>query len=59
LPCRLYQKEILEEIAESERSEGMAEEHEAKQPYKCAVCGAKFDAQEQLQEHLKTCTAKK
>ena len=37
----------------------MAEEHEAKQPYKCAICGAKFDAQEQLQEHLKKCTEKK
>jgi DNA-directed RNA polymerase subunit RPC12/RpoP len=36
----------------------MTEEHEAKQPYKCAICGAKFDAQEQLQEHLKKCTAK-
>jgi hypothetical protein len=36
----------------------MAEEHEARQPYKCAVCGEKFDSQEQLQEHLKKCTAK-
>jgi hypothetical protein len=25
----------------------MAEEHEAQQPYKCAVCGEKFDSQEQ------------
>ena len=23
----------------------MAEEHEASQPYKCAVCGAKFDSE--------------
>jgi hypothetical protein len=30
----------------------MTEEHEAKQPYKCAICGAKFDAQEKLQEHI-------
>jgi hypothetical protein len=30
----------------------MTEEHEAKQPYKCAIC-AKFDAQEKLQEHYK------
>ena len=36
----------------------MAEEHEAQQPYKCAVRGEKFDSQEQLQEHLKKCTAK-
>jgi DNA-directed RNA polymerase subunit RPC12/RpoP len=36
----------------------MAEEHEAQHPYKCAVCGAKFDSQDQLQEHLKKCTAK-
>jgi DNA-directed RNA polymerase subunit RPC12/RpoP len=34
----------------------MAEEHEAQQPYKCAVCGAKFDSQQQLQDHLKQCT---
>jgi len=27
-----YQKEVIQ----------MAEEHEARQPYKCAVCGAKF-----------------
>src|SRR5207249_8661875 len=33
----------------------MAEEYEAQQPYKCAVCGEKFDSQEQLQEHLKKC----
>jgi threonine dehydrogenase-like Zn-dependent dehydrogenase len=39
--------------------EGMAEEHEARQPYKCAVCGAKFDSQDQLQNHLKSCTQKK
>jgi hypothetical protein len=37
----------------------MSEEHEARQPYKCAVCGTKFDSQEQLQQHLKSCTAKK
>jgi threonine dehydrogenase-like Zn-dependent dehydrogenase len=37
----------------------MAEEHEARQPYKCAVCGAKFDSQDQLQNHLKICTQKK
>jgi DNA-directed RNA polymerase subunit RPC12/RpoP len=37
----------------------MAEEHEARQPYKCAVCGAKFDSQDQLQNHLKSCTQKK
>lgn len=37
----------------------MAEEHEASQPYKCAVCGTKFDSQEQLQDHLKSCTQKK
>ncbi len=36
----------------------MTEKPEAKQPYKCAVGGAKFDGQEQIQEHLK-CTAKK
>jgi threonine dehydrogenase-like Zn-dependent dehydrogenase len=34
----------------------MAEEREAHQPYKCAVCGAKFDSQDQLQNHLKSCT---
>jgi threonine dehydrogenase-like Zn-dependent dehydrogenase len=39
--------------------EAMAEEHEARQPYKCAVCGAKFDSQDQLQNHLKSCTQKK
>jgi DNA-directed RNA polymerase subunit RPC12/RpoP len=33
----------------------MAEEHEARQPYKCTVCGAKFDSQDQLQNHLKSC----
>jgi DNA-directed RNA polymerase subunit RPC12/RpoP len=38
--------------------EAMAEEHEAKQPYKCAICDAKFDSQEQLVEHLKQCTEK-
>jgi hypothetical protein len=37
----------------------MSEEHEARQPYKCAVCGAKFDSQDQLQNHLKSCTQKK
>jgi Zinc-finger of C2H2 type len=37
----------------------MAEEHEARQPYKCAVCGAKFDSQDQLQNHLKSCTQKR
>jgi len=37
----------------------MAEEHEASQPYKCAICGAKFDSQVQLQNHLKSCTQKK
>jgi hypothetical protein len=37
----------------------MAEEHEAQHPYKCAVCGEKFDSQPQLQEHLKHCTQKK
>ncbi len=37
----------------------MAEEHEAEQPYKCAVCGSKFDSQQQLQEHLKSCTKNK
>jgi hypothetical protein len=37
----------------------MAEEHEARQPYKCAVCGSKFDSQQQLQEHLKSCTKNK
>jgi len=37
----------------------MSEEHEARQPYKCAVCGTKFDSQQQLQQHLKSCTAKK
>ena len=36
----------------------MAEEQEAKQPYKCAICGAKFDSQQQLVEHLKQCTEK-
>ena len=36
----------------------MSEEREASQPYKCAVCGAKFDSQEQLQNHLKNCTQK-
>ena len=36
----------------------MSEEHEARQPYKCAVCGAKFDSQDQLQNHLKSCTQK-
>jgi hypothetical protein len=34
----------------------MAEEHEAQQPYKCAVCGQKFDSQQKLQDHLKECT---
>jgi ribosomal protein L37AE/L43A len=37
----------------------MPEEHEAREPYKCAVCGEKFDSQERLQQHLKQCTAKK
>ena len=37
----------------------MSEEHEARHPYKCAVCGTKFDSQPELQEHLKSCTAKK
>jgi threonine dehydrogenase-like Zn-dependent dehydrogenase len=37
----------------------MGEEQEARQPYKCAVCGAKFDSQEHLQNHLKSCTQKK
>ena len=37
----------------------MAQEHEARQPYKCAVCGAKFDSQDQLQNHLKSCTQKR
>jgi hypothetical protein len=37
----------------------MAEEHEATHPYKCAICGAKFDSQDQLQNHLKSCTQKK
>ena len=36
----------------------MAEEHEARQPYKCAICGVKFDSQEQLQQHLKNCPKK-
>src|SRR6266436_7135134 len=36
----------------------MSEEHEAPRPYKCAVCGAKFDSQDQLQNHLKSCTQK-
>ena len=36
----------------------MAEEHEATQPYKCAVCGAKFDSQDELQDHLVECTQK-
>ena len=36
----------------------MSEEREAIQPYKCAVCGAKFDSQGQLQDHLKKCTQK-
>ncbi len=36
----------------------MSEEYEASQPYKCAVCGAKFDSQHQLQDHLKKCTQK-
>jgi hypothetical protein len=31
--CLNYIKEVKQ----------MAEEHEARQPYKCAVCGAKFD----------------
>ena len=37
----------------------MSEEHEARQPYKCAICGTKFDSQEQLQQHLRNCTEKK
>jgi hypothetical protein len=37
----------------------MSEEHEAQKPYKCAICGEKFDTQERLQDHLKNCTAKK
>lgn len=36
----------------------MAEEREAQQPYKW-VCGSKFDSQQQLQEHLKSCTKNK
>jgi hypothetical protein len=43
----------------SKRGEAMAEEREARQPYKCAVCGAKFDSQDQLQNHLKSCTQKR
>ena len=41
-----------------ERRKDMSEEREASQPYKCAVCGAKFDSQEQLQDHLTKCTQK-
>lgn len=37
----------------------MSEEHEARQPYKCAVCGNKFNSQPELQEHLKHCTVKR
>ena len=37
----------------------MSEEHEARQPYKCAICGTKFDSQEQLQQHLRNCTERK
>jgi hypothetical protein len=53
----LIDAESVAEIAA--RRKHMLEEHEAKQPYKCAICGAKFDPQEQLQDHLKKCTAKK
>jgi DNA-directed RNA polymerase subunit RPC12/RpoP len=33
-------------------------EREEKHPYKCAICGEKFDSQDQLQQHLRTCTKK-
>jgi DNA-directed RNA polymerase subunit RPC12/RpoP len=46
-------------VRDSEREvKQMVEEHEAQQPYKCAICGAKFDAQQQFVEHLKQCTEK-
>lgn len=37
----------------------MSEEHEAREPYKCAVCGTKFNSQPELLAHLKYCTDKK
>jgi len=61
---RLSKGEVFSDMqgdhsAFSKGGEAMAEEHEARQPYKCAVCGAKFDSQDQLQNHLKSCTQKK
>lgn len=61
---RLSEGEVLSDMQGdhstfSKGGEAMAEEHEARQPYKCAVCGAKFDSQDQLQNHLKSCTQKK
>jgi threonine dehydrogenase-like Zn-dependent dehydrogenase len=61
---RLSEREVVSDIRGepsdfSKGGEAMAEEHEARQPYKCAVCGAKFDSQDQLQNHLKSCTQKR
>jgi threonine dehydrogenase-like Zn-dependent dehydrogenase len=61
---RLPEREVISDIQGqpsgfAKGGEAMGEEQEARQPYKCAVCGAKFDSQDQLQNHLKSCTQKK
>jgi hypothetical protein len=58
-PSLLRTSFTLETNPEKGGASPMAEEHEAQQPYKCAVCGSKFDSQQQLQEHLKSCTKNK
>ena len=35
------------------------EEQKLKEPYKCALCGERFDSREQLQKHERSCTPKK
>jgi hypothetical protein len=57
--CKFKTKRSTQLSGFSKGGEAMAEEHETRQPYKCAVCGAKFGSQDQLQNHLKSCTQKK
>ena len=33
-------------------------EREESQPYKCIICGAKFDSREELQQHESKCVEK-
>ena len=34
-------------------------EREETQPYKCAICGEKFDTREQLEQHVQNCAQKR